>query len=170
MPSKKYHEKLTENIAALKAGKEPPHEGKAAEEAVQQKRDLDNAERRAQIMNPAGSDVELSFGSIKLFPMTIDVQIDANAFCKSVLADAMGEGARNISEMALRVPSVVLRRRVELLSFVAYCSEPPGAMTSPKQIAPTIEKLREKAINADDYLALWREINDRSTVKPDPKA
>lgn len=170
MARKPYHQQLAENIQALKEGKEPPHKA-AADEARQKKAELDDAERQAAIMDPAGTDVEFSFGKHRLYPYTMFDQATAKGFCDGVMADVFGIGARNSVEAAYRLSSVLLKSvsyKRELLGLVAIASAKPGEIDSAEKANPIASKLAD-TFSSDDYVKAFNEVYARARPKRDTK-
>jgi hypothetical protein len=170
VPTKKYHEKLAENLKAIQNGEPLPDE-KAEAAKAKRKSELDDAKRQAEIMDPEGAVVALSFGELRLYPFAMFDQATAQGYCSGVNADVFGQGARNSLEFAYRVSASILKsaqNKRELLSLVAIATGKPGEIDNDEKAAPIARDLSQKC-SPDDYVILYREIRERAAVKRDPK-
>lgn len=172
MPKKKlFHEELAEKLEAQAEGAAAPSPA-ADDDARKAAADLDDAKHQAAIMSPSGTDVEFSFGTLRLYPFTMFDQATAKGFCDGVYADVFGLGARNSVEAGYRMSSVILKsaaHKRELLGLLAIASKAPGTIDSADKADPIAAGFAQQ-LRADDYIKAFKEIQDRSQVKPRPKA
>jgi hypothetical protein len=121
-------------------------------------------------MNPHGGKVQLSFGDLTVFPLTLEYEARAYGFCSAVMADAYGAGARSLMEIGFRISAIILRRsdyKAELLTLAGIASGRPGVMDDDKA-KPIAAELLGKC-KPKDYVELFHAIFQLSGLQEAPK-
>jgi hypothetical protein len=122
----------------------------------QPKVDLDNPRDQELILHPEGTDVALSYGSVRLYPPSMMLRKLCNGFAKEIIADAAETNPKNAQMYMLRVASVLMRApgpMMRLFRLVGFMCGHPGAIDEPEAIEFATE-LAEKT-NEDDVAVLF---------------
>lgn len=159
---KKLHQQIAENLQAQRDGETAPNTPEA------EKNDLDKREVQARIMDPNGTAIKLSYGSIVVYPLSMRNRRRASGFLARITADAVGAGARSEGEALLRVASLLTQREdleVELFRLSALACFKPGSFKDDNdekvKTLPIIAEFQEKC-NYEDSFALFGAISDLS--------
>lgn len=135
--------------------------------------DLTDPVVQEDIMNPAGADLELSYTTIRTYPLTMFMSRRVSGLITRVLADMAGAGARNANEAAYRSISVLnSNENLEsaVFRFTAVAMHQPGrANELDEQLVPLIRELREKC-NASDVVLMYTRLTELSGLKSSPKS
>lgn len=144
-----------------------------AEEEKPEVPDLEKPEVQHDIMDPAGTELELSIGSVRTFPLTMLMRRRVNGFIRRVGADALGSGIRSAEEFGLRTLSLVLSSPVleqEMFRLFAVSMHSPGSVTEhDDKLTPFVKNLADNC-NEDDSTLIYGRLAQLAKSSPKQRA
>jgi hypothetical protein len=128
--------------------------------------DLDDHATQERILHPDGTDVELSYGTARLFPPSVAMSRRISGFISRVFADAVSSGGP-MTLLSLRIASVITERPAiesDVLLYAAYLCGKPGAVDA-KAASEIAEEISSQA-NADDIAVIFAKLCDAVHFNP----
>jgi hypothetical protein len=161
-PREEQLRRIAEN-AARAQGKEVEGESSDAPEAASSEKpevDLDDPVTQEKILHPDGTDVELSYGTIKIYPPSAMVGKMAWAFCQEIITDVLETKPTTREVFAIRVLSKIMGTvppQMRLYRLIAYMLGKPGIIDEKTALQASTE-LAEKT-SSDDVAILFERLS-----------